>query len=308
VVSKLVEPFAGSHRTVYVDRFYTSLDLVICLAEQNLYLTGTMLANRIPQGVRIAKASAKYKQMKRGDAVKSKITFTLANGEKSEAGLVAWRDRNIVYCLSNDSNNFEFDECCRRGDGGIIRIPRPISISLYNKYMGGVDLADMRRLHCNSTIMGQNRWWLKLFFYLLDIGTANALVLFNEQLKLKSESREGGPLRKWNIVEFKMQLVLDLVGKSRTDLFATSSEHSHEHVAIPIEGGSRPRCAYCALFSRVSRSRYQCAVCSVPLCAMGSGKVENDCFSQAHETEDRRQMVLTKFREMQKKNTKPKSK
>jgi hypothetical protein len=29
--------------------------------------------------------------------------------------------------------------------------------------MGGVDLVDMRRLHCNLTIMGQNQWWLKLF-------------------------------------------------------------------------------------------------------------------------------------------------
>ena len=41
VVNKLVEPFAGTHRTVYVDRFYTSLDLLISLAEKDLYLTGT---------------------------------------------------------------------------------------------------------------------------------------------------------------------------------------------------------------------------------------------------------------------------
>jgi hypothetical protein len=164
IVNKLVQPFAGSHRTIYVDRFYTSLELLISLAEKNLYLTGTMLANRIPQGIRIAKGSTKYKQMKRGDAVKCKVVFTKSDGQHSEAGLVCWKDRNIVYCLSNDSNNFDFDECCRRVDGGVTWIPRPISIALYNKFMGGVDLADMRRMHCTSTIMGQNRWWLKLFF------------------------------------------------------------------------------------------------------------------------------------------------
>jgi DNA polymerase III epsilon subunit-like protein len=51
VVNRLVEPFVGTHRTIYVDRFYTSMDLLKSLAEKNLYVTGTMLANRIPQGI-----------------------------------------------------------------------------------------------------------------------------------------------------------------------------------------------------------------------------------------------------------------
>jgi hypothetical protein len=101
--------------------------------------------------------------MNRGDALKCRVRYRTQSGEESQARLVCWRDRNMVYCLSNNSNNFEFDECSCRGLGGIIRIPWPVSIANYNKYMGGVDLADMRRQHCNSTIMGQNRWWLKLF-------------------------------------------------------------------------------------------------------------------------------------------------
>jgi Transposase IS4 len=101
--------------------------------------------------------------MKRGDALKCRVRFRTRSGQESQAGLVCWRDRNMIYCLSNDSNNFAFDECSRRGLGGITRIPRPVSIANYNKYMGGVDLADMRRLHGNSTIKGQNRWWRKRF-------------------------------------------------------------------------------------------------------------------------------------------------
>jgi hypothetical protein len=63
----------------------------------------------------------------------------------------------MAYCLSNDTNNFEFDKFSRRGIGGIIRIPRTLSRANYNKYMGGANLADMRQLHCkNSTIMCQN--------------------------------------------------------------------------------------------------------------------------------------------------------
>jgi hypothetical protein len=167
IVHCLVDLFVGSHQTIYVDWFYTSLDLLKLLAEKNLYITGTMLANRIPMGIGIAKTSTQFKQMSRGDAVKCKVRFRTAGGQASEAGLVCWHDRNMVYCLSNNSNNFEFDECSCRGLGGIIRIPRPISIANYNKYMGGVDLADMRGLHCNSTRMGQNCWWLKLFSFCL---------------------------------------------------------------------------------------------------------------------------------------------
>ncbi len=35
IVNKLVEPFAGSNRTIYVDRFYTFLDQLISLAEKD---------------------------------------------------------------------------------------------------------------------------------------------------------------------------------------------------------------------------------------------------------------------------------
>ena len=238
--------------------------------------------------------------MKRGDAVKCRVRFRMTSGKEDHVGLVCWRDRDIVYCLSNDTNNFEFDKCTRRGNGGIIRIPRPISIANYNKYMGGVDLTDMRRLHCNLTIMGQNHWWLKLFFYLLDVGTSNALVLYNESAKIRLNEAQYTPM---NIVQFKMQLVEDLVGRAIDDLFS-SEEERLEHIPTHIEGGVRSRCAYCALLSRVRRTRYKCVGCGVPLCSIGSGKVEDDCFSIAHESEERRQLICVKYVEMQKKNTK----
>lgn len=303
VVNRLVEWYKDSHRTIYVDRFYTSMELLKSLAEKKLYVTGTMMANRIPLGIRIAKTSPAFRRMKRGDATKFKIQFRLKDGTEAGAGLVCWRDRQLVYCLSNDSNNYEFDNCNRRGEGGIVTLPRPISIGHYNQYMGGVDLADMRRLHCNSTIMGQNRWWLKLFFYLLDVGTSNALVLHKEFLK----NRRGGDGKAaMNIVQFKMLLVEGLVGKSMDALMQTPSEND-QHVLIQIEDGVRSRCAYCALMSKgTPRTRYQCAACGVPLCAVGSSPHKVDCFALAHETNDRREMVLKKYLEMQKRNSKKK--
>ena len=110
-------------------------------------------------------------------------------------------------------------------------------ISEYNCYMGGVDLADMRRLHCNSTIMGQNRWWLKLFFYLLDVGMSNALVLFI------LTQRDG--LKSSTIVEFKSELIQAFLGTRLQGILDNVLEH------VPLCTDGRFCCAHCALFSEV---------------------------------------------------------
>jgi hypothetical protein len=96
VVEQLVQPFVGTYRTIYVDHFYTSLDLVKLLADRNLYITGTMLANRIPLAIRTAKTSATFIKMNQGDALKCQVTFRTEQGAKSHAGLVYWWDRNMV--------------------------------------------------------------------------------------------------------------------------------------------------------------------------------------------------------------------
>jgi hypothetical protein len=182
IVKELCRQYEGSHRTIYVDRFYTSMDLLKALDKMNLYVTGTVMKNRLPKEITINKTSKTFKEMQtRGDFKKNLYKYKTVYGIERNYGLVVWKDRDMVYGMSScTNNNFESDTCVRRSSNGLIRINRPQLITDYNTYMGGVDLADMRRLHCNSTIMGQHRWWLKLFFYLLDVGTSNSLVLYRE--------------------------------------------------------------------------------------------------------------------------------
>ncbi|KAG7354197.1 PolC-type DNA polymerase III [Nitzschia inconspicua] len=292
VVQQLCEPFRGSHRTVYVDRFYSSVDLLKQLEDMQLYTTGTILSNRIPRSMTIAKSSREFKAMNRGDSVSHVLTYTTTKGERKQAGLVAWKDRNIVYCITNDTPTAPMDECKRRGQGGIVTIKRPQVITKYNRHMGGVDLADMRRLHCHSTIMGQNRWWLKLFFYLLDVGTSNALVLYNEAMNGKQEP--------YNIVDFKNKVVEALVGPVLVD--DIPSDQSVAHCMTNISGAERQRCTYCSLKGKVARTRYMCKGCGVPYCCIGSGKTDKDCFASAHENEGIREICIRHYR-MQQTNT-----
>jgi hypothetical protein len=184
---------------------------------------------------------------------------------------------------------------------GIISLPRPVSIANYNRYMGGVDLADMRRLQCSSTIMGQNRWWLKYFFNLLDVGTSNALVLHNEYRRTtKKNGKEASPKI---IVEFKKQLVADFIGKQRMEERSTGGkeiERDEEHVPVRVEGTTRYRCALCAMEDKDKRTRFKCGMCGVPLCSVGNGKVESDCFIIAHKSDNILKYAKAKHLAMQK--------
>jgi len=227
--------------------------------------------------------------MKRGEHISHTLNYKRKDNQKRSAGLVAWKDKDIVYALSSESGTIDTDTCRRRTKDGVVTLSRPMMISRYNQYMGGVDVADMKRLHCNSTIMGQNRWWLKLFFYLLDVGTSNALVLYREGA--------GGKAANMSIVDFKLELLKAFVGPRFRERPGQGSVC--EHVALRSEG--RHRCSYCAIFSRCCRTRYYCSTCNVALCCPGSGKGGNDCFSLAHENANMLKAVLEKSKAMQKK-------
>jgi hypothetical protein len=105
-----------------------------------------------------------------------------------------------------------------------------------------------------------------------------------------------------NIVQFKMKLVEDLVGRSIDNLFESRAGGGEQHTPVHIEGGVRSQCAYCALMSRMRRTRYQCAGCGVPLCLIGNSKVDDNCFTIAHETVERQELVCKKYDEMKKRN------
>lgn len=280
VVKTLLSSFEGSHRTVYVDRFYTSVDLVKALDKMNLYVTGTVMRNRLPRALVVAKNSAEYKAMERGDSRTHKMSYMAEDGTRKECGLVMWKDGQPVYCLTSCDDTRPVD-LAERQTRGIqrIQLTRPRVISNYNRFMGGVDLADKRRMHSSSAVMGKNRWWLKVFFYLLDAGTANALVLYNEAMLSM-----GRPTM--NSVEFKDSIVKSLIGAERLgiDDFDAPSDGEPQHVPLRYEGDRRFSCAYCAAILQNSyvRTRRYCSVCNIPLCVPGNGRNENNCFNLFH--------------------------
>ena len=304
VVKSLCQPYANTHRTIYMDRRHTSMDLLKELQTMNLYVTGICNKNLIPADIRIARTSQDFKSMARGDHKRHRLQYHVNNDERF-AGLVCWRDhQDLVYCLTNDTNTRDRDRCQRETEGGLIEISRPIVISKYHGSVEGANGTDIRRLshrnnkkkskdHNNSTIMGPIRWWLKLFFHLLDVGTSNALVLYNESLK-----EAGRPIHeKMTLVDFKLKLIEGFVGTKITSVVPVPRNVEH----VPERRNSRNRCAYCALFlARQTRTRFWCAACNVPLCSVGSGHVDQDCFTLCHQSDMMKNLVIKKYAAMKK--------
>ena len=62
IVKELVANYAGSHRTIYLDRYYASMDVATELLKMQLYVTGTVMSNRIPGILTMNQKSAVYKK------------------------------------------------------------------------------------------------------------------------------------------------------------------------------------------------------------------------------------------------------
>ena len=91
IVQQLCEPFRGTFRTIYIDRFYSSVDLLKQLEDMKLYTTGTVLSNRIPKQLSIAKSSKEFKALNRGDSIRHTFHYKTLSGEKKELVLLHGR-------------------------------------------------------------------------------------------------------------------------------------------------------------------------------------------------------------------------
>ena len=60
----------------------------------------------------------------------------------------------------------------KRNDGLIIQISCPEVVKAYTQNMGGVDLADQMRTFYTCTHKSSHRWYLRLFWFLVDVAIA----------------------------------------------------------------------------------------------------------------------------------------
>lgn len=273
VVLQLCEGLQGVGCEVYFDNFFNTPKLQYTLANMNIKACGTVRSNR----KNIPKNLPTDKSMSRGD-----IFSTSWNG----ISFIKWMDNKAVFLLTNFLSPIPTTTVKRRvqGSGNKINITCPEVVVKYNKNMGGVDLMDQKKVCYEVDRKAKIKYYLRLFFDLLDIAMNNSYIIY---CKLHEEKRVEGTLL--SSLEFRQVVARSLIGSFSSRQRALSSvvmtkkrisftpKHGiPSHVMVKVN--NRKRCVQCAKRRIENRTNNTCSTCKVHLCYT----VERNCFVEYH--------------------------
>ncbi|XP_046396458.1 piggyBac transposable element-derived protein 3-like [Ischnura elegans] len=263
---------------VYADNFFSSLPLVRKLKEIGVWYVGTCRENRLKDAVKKLKD---VKDIKKGGRGSSSIA-TSSDG----ITVARWFDNNVVHTISSYAGIQPMGKAkrwCKRNKE-YVDVNRPVSIEIYNKHMGGVDLMDsLVALYRND--IRNSRWYMRIFYHMLNVAVVNAWLLWRKSNNVPID-----------LLEFKSRVANGLIfsgkaaqsrkrGRSNStspSSLPTKKKPSHKvidelrlskcgHYPKKIESNNANRCRdkRCT-----SKTRYMCGTCLVPLCP--------DCFESFH--------------------------
>ena len=245
---------SGTGFHTFTNRFYTSPSLCEELRKMSYHLTGTVMPTRKGMPLDIAKKIRK-----------PKVHEVIAFRQNDKTMALQWKDKRIVTMLSSVYNTQCEDIERVTGPGNVTKISKPIVISQYTKYMGGVDRADH---YCESYAFLRKtlKWWRKMFVWRLEVAIVNSFISANIRRK-----QQG--LKEIRHKEYRKNLVLQLVGDVRNkfaqnrgrngDASARVSERlSGRHFIAKIQNGRTKDCAVCR-DRKVKRIQtvYYCETC-----------------------------------------------
>jgi hypothetical protein len=173
IVWHLIEDFNVIGHCIYADNWFTTLDLVKELTDQQIGYIGTLRKNRVQD-----------KNLKSLKVKKHEYKF-YKNTTNENIMLTYYHDRSLVKTLSNCVEP-ELDE------------DKPKAVSLYNKNVRGVDLSNF---YCSTYRYNHRckKWWKRGFYYLIELALTNSFIIY-KHFNPKTKHRE-----------FVFRIALDLI-------------------------------------------------------------------------------------------------
>ena len=164
----------------------------------------------------------------------------------------------------------------QKGAAEKISIRCPNVIAEYNKAMGGVDLLDQRKSYYEVDRKSKFRFYLRIFFDLMDVACVNAFIIYNERFP-----------NKLSLLQFKRCVADGLTRhfSSRKRKFPgvrhveTATLRPTGNIChMPIFQDSRHRCVNCKKLKLDHKTSVLCSTCNISLCLVK----ERNCFREFH--------------------------
>ena len=129
--------------------------------------------------------------------------------QKENIMVLRWFDNKSVHILSTYIGLFPLEEAKRwdRKKKGYIKVQMPHAIAEYNKFMRGVDLCDMF-LEVYKIDFKSKKWYMRIFFYVLNLATVNDWLLYRRTLNKKSKQH-------MLLCDFKLDIATRLLSSNK---------------------------------------------------------------------------------------------
>ncbi|XP_071842966.1 piggyBac transposable element-derived protein 4-like [Apostichopus japonicus] len=229
VVNELMSPYLGKFHHLYTDNFYTSPELLAHLLTHDTLAVGTVRQDRLSMPMRLRTSVEVFEPGQSVFYSSHKMT------------VCRWKDKRDVFCLSTVHGN-TLDTIARRkrGTRGEMEdVQKPKMVLDYNTHMGGVDVYD-QLLSYNPVQRRYKRWWIKIFFRLIDMTIVNSFALW----KLKQVNLPRNSHKKFRIA-LAEQLVAPYRERYARPLQSRQIPNRMKHVSDPTSYTPRKKCAVC---------------------------------------------------------------
>nr|XP_006820655.1 PREDICTED: piggyBac transposable element-derived protein 3-like [Saccoglossus kowalevskii] len=159
---RLLQPFTEKNHILFCDSLFTSVNTALELQDKEVYMVGsfsrrnrkTMPPQLIPEG-KSKKLKLKIGEMKAATRPDDIINITAYQDDSAQILIL-----NTVYPEAVDDERH-----------------MPVSLQCYRHHMGGVDRSNQRRKYYH-TGRKNNRWWIYMACYLIDVALVNAYECF----------------------------------------------------------------------------------------------------------------------------------
>ena len=276
VVLTLTEKLKNLYCQIFIDNFFNSPQLQFNLLQNGIFSAGTVRINRknLPDKAKLPEDKA----MKRGEMVclsSNDVYFT------------KWMDNRPVHMVSNFLGTHPVDQVHRKSKGNErkVAVDCPAVVRQYNKFMGGVDVMDQKKVTYQFDHRSKHKYYLRIVNDLIDIGVVNAEIIFNkvsdqaDQLDSKSSRIAIANSLIGTYTSRKRAPPLGVIHSNvpkRAKLLKDARAAATHHTMKKVE--KRQRCKLCTSKKIQNRTNNICVECNVHLCFVKG----RDCFALYH--------------------------